>query len=279
MSSTQPPSAALRGRNSCASRARIVLFTLGLGSAACASAPEPPATPRAVVQLSKRYDHLTASLDRATAEQIVERRLPEHAALEALRGLTFLRDVIADAAPSDADDAALPIDVQGRLEVHAPCPGWAGAATPDEAETGFVELTLGVSESRVQRAFTGIASGCQFVAEQGGKRSDVTASMTLELDLGASFAPGTPLPPVLMRASGVELAVDGQDLAEQARDFSMRVADDDVLETLIELEALDLGQEGTFLFALRDDGRVQLRGRDDEWLCGRLRSDPCVRTE
>jgi hypothetical protein len=242
------------------------------------SAPEPPPTPRAVLQLSKRYEHLTASLDRVTAQRIVDRRPPQYAALEALAGLTFLRDVLANVRLSDMERTDLPIEVQGSLSVHAACPGWEPSDVPDKTK-GFVELTLGVDGSRVQRAFTGMASGCKFVGERGGRHAAVSVSMALEVDLGHSFVPGEPLPALLVNASDARIESDGFDLGESSEEFSVRVNTDDVLETLIDLETLDLGQTGTFLLALREDGRLRLRGRHDAWLCGRLRSEPCVQTE
>lgn len=277
MSSSVPSSAPSRGSSLRSLRACTCMFALA-GILACTSAPEPPPTPRAVVRLSERYERLTASLDQATAQQIVDQGLPQAAVLEALAGLTFLRDVISDNSLSDAEDD-LAIDVQGSLDVHARCPGWGRAGPAVDEDTGFVELTIGVDASRVQRAFTGRMSGCQFVAPRGSERAYVTASMTLELDLGHSVLPGEPLPALLMRAREVEMASDELDLAGAPEDFSLRVDEDDLGETLIELETLNIGQEGTFLLALREDGRLGLRGRDDEWVCGHHRSDPCVRAQ
>lgn len=262
------------------SSARTVLIAGLLSSAACISAPEPPPTPRAIVQLSSRYEHLTANLDRATAQRIVDQRPPQYAALQALSGLSFLRDVLSDVSFSAADGSDLPIDVQGSLSVHAPCPGWeASDASPDEADTGFVELTLGVDGSRIQRAFTGTATRCKFAAERWGRAAAVGVSMAFEADLGHSFAPGERVPPLLVHASEVRVSNDGRDAGEFMNEFSLRLNSGDVLETLIDLETLNLGQAGTFLLALREDGRSRLRGRDDAWLCGRLRSEPCVPEE
>jgi hypothetical protein len=286
MSSIVSSSAVTRGTSARPSQPRscllpLVVLTVTLCSAACLSAPEPPPTPRAILRLSERYEHLTARLDRATAERIVERRPPQLDALEALAGLTFLRDVLSDVSLSAADGTDLPIEVQGSLSVHAPCPGWepSDAPRPDEEETGFVELTLGVDGSRVQRAFTGTASHCKFAAERWGRRAAVSVSMALEVDLGHSFVPGEPLPPLLLHASDVRIASDERDHGKSLNEFSVRMDAADVPETLIELETLNLGQTGTFLLALREDGRSRLRGRDDAWLCGRLRSEPCVPTE
>jgi hypothetical protein len=246
-----------------------------LSGAACTSAPEPPPAPRGVLELSERYEHLTADLDRATAQQIVDRPPPQYAALQALSGLTFLRDVLSDVSISAAEGGELPIDVQGSLTMHAACPGWEPDLTPDEAKTGFVELTLGVDDSRLQRAFTGTASRCKFGSEGGGESGAVSVSMELEVDLGRSFVPGEPLPPLLVQATDVRATNDALGLGS-SKEFSVRVNPDKAVETLVDLAALDLGRSGTFLLARREDGRSELRGRDDEWLCGRIGSEPCM---
>lgn len=258
-----------------------VLTLVAAAAVGCAAAPEPPQPPKAVVQLSERYERLTASIGQATARDIIDRRLPQHAALETLKSLAFLRDVIADATSSETENAAETLAVQGSLSVHAPCPGWDSEGPTDESEAGFVEMVIGVDGSRVQRAFTGRAEDCRFVAEHRGREQNVTATMELELDLGHSLGLGEPVPALLIRAEEIstELSqVAGElELDEATEDvLSVRVVDDERLETLLELESLDIGRAGTCLLALHEGGRVGVRGRDGEWVCGRKRSDPCV---
>jgi hypothetical protein len=253
-------------------------------SAACTAAPEPPAPPQQVLALSLRYDRPTASLDRASARRIADRTLPQYAALEALRGLTFLRDVVAQGTKPDGDRADLALDVQGTLAVHAPCPGWSRARATDEAETGFIDLVIGVDGSRVQRAFTGRATGCRFSAQRGSERGKVTASMALELDLGRDLGLGEHVPSLLLRL--YELSIDISRASSDARadlalatvgdELSLRIGGSHVLSTLIELGPLNLDTQGTCLLALRDDGRLTVRGRDGEWVCSGDGSEPCV---
>jgi hypothetical protein len=268
---------ALRLRSGVLSFAGLVSLVLG-AAMGCAAAPEPPPTPQAVVQLSQRYERLTASMDAATARDLIDRRLPQYAALEALKSLAFLRDVIADATSPETEDAAQTFDVQGSLEVHAPCPGWDADEGSDEA--GFIELVIGVDASRVQRAFTGRAENCRFVAKHSGHKENVTASMELELDLGHSLGLGEPVPALLIRAEEVSAelsdSVGELQLGEPSEVLSLRVVDAERLEMLIELDSLDIDRHGSFLLALREDGRVGVRGRDGEWVCGRKRGDPCV---
>lgn len=273
---------ASRLRNRVLSPASLVSF-FTIAAVGCAAAPEPPATPKAVVRLSERYERLTASIDEATARDIVDRQLPQRAALETLKSLAFLRDVIADATSSQTQAAAETIDVQGSLEVHAACPGWDADDGSSDAEAGFVEMVIGVDASRVQRAFTGRAEDCRFVAEHRGHEENVTASMELELDLGHSLGLGEPVPALLIRAVAVSTELAGApgvlELDDAAQVLSVRVVNDERLETLLELESLDIGQGGTCLLALREGGRVGVRGRDGEWVCGRKRSDPCLRAD
>jgi hypothetical protein len=268
--------------------ASLVSFISGaalvtLAAVGCAAAPEPPPTPQAVMRLSQRYERLTASMDAAAARDLIDRRLPQYAALEALRSLAFLRDVIADATSPETEDAAGAIDVQGSLEVHAPCPGWDAHDGPNDTEAGFIELVIGVDASRVQRAFTGRAENCRFVARHSGQEENVTASMQLELDLGHSLGLGERVPALLIRAE--EVSTESSDLTgelelgDPSEVLSVRVVDAGRLEMLIELESLDIGKYGSFLLALREDERVGVRGRDGEWVCGRKRSDPCVRAD
>jgi hypothetical protein len=235
------------------------------------------------MRLSQRYERVTASMDAATARDLIDRGLPQLATLEALRSLSFLRDVIADATSPETEAAVQALDVQGSLEVYAPCPGWGADEGSDEADAGFIELVIGVDASRVQRAFTGRAENCRFVARHSGREEDVTASMQLQLDLGHSLGLGEPVPALLIRADAVSTTsseIPGErELGEHSEVLSVRLLDAERLEMLVELESLDSSRHGSFLLALRQDGRVGVRGRDGEWACGRRRSDPCARVD
>lgn len=285
-------------------RLRVWLVAHIVSLAACTVAPEPPPTPDAVVQLSESYDRPTASLDQSTAHKLFDQSVPDYEELNALAGLTFLRGVIARAMRTpDIDEAADDLDVQGSLAVHAACPGWGSEQAPDEAETGYVDLIVGVDDSRLQRAFSGRATDCRFSAKLGGERAKVHASMQLEVDLGHSLGLGEPVPSILVRISelsaelSVKLSPDvssgllaalSQDLAPdgikleldaESRPLSMRVGANDLIETLVDLEPLHVGTRGTILLSLRDDGSVNVRGRDGAWDCSSDRSVPCVRSE
>jgi hypothetical protein len=234
-----------RGKSACAAGLRACLASMLSAATACAAAPEPPPTPQAVVALSERYERPTGTVDEHTARKIVERRLPQAKALKALAGLTFLRDVIEDATSHDLDAADLTVDVQGSIDVHARCPGWDRGIVGDEDKTGFVELTMGVEASRVQRAFTGRATHCRFNAQLGGESVKVTASMAVELDLGHSLGLGEPVPALLVRFSELSTRVSEDlgrrhaelalDLSDVGQALSVRVGGDDVLETLVDL--------------------------------------------
>lgn len=272
--------------------------------AGCTIAPEPPKAPTAVLQLSARYDQPTASLDQSTAELLFGESVPNYTELKTLAGLSFVRGVIAKALKTPGvDEAALELDVQGSLAIHAPCPGWEGKKGAPEADAGYVDFVVGVDESRVQRAFAGTVTECRFIANLGGERAKVQASMELEVDLGRSLALGDPVPTILLSASqlsaalsvrlspdlvdGVwaelasELVPDGLklDLDTANRRWSLRIASADLVETLVDLDAFDVGANGTVLLGLRDDGSFNLRGRDSAWDCGSDGSALCVRSD
>lgn len=275
-----------------------------LQAAACTLAPEPPETPSDVLQLSASYDQPTASLDQLTAERLFGASVPNYTELKTLAGLSFVRGVIAEALQTEPiDETALALDVQGSLAVHAECPGWGdGMSGRTDAASGYVDLVIGVDDSRVQRAFAGSVTACRFTANLAGERAQVEASMELEVDLGRSLTLGDPVPPILLSASrltaalSVELsseladepwaalanalAPDGLelDLDSADRQLSLRIAQDDLLETLVDLDAFDLGTQGTIVLGMRDDGSFNLRGRDSTYDCGSDGSVACVRS-
>jgi hypothetical protein len=295
--------------HSCRRRSRpssryLCVAAVVFSTAACTIAPEPPPTPSAVVQLSERYDRPTASLDQFVVEQLFDESVPNYTELKTLGGLSFVRAAIARALKTpDIGETAQGLDVQGSIAVHTPCPGWELTMTPDEAQTGYVDLVIGVDDSRVQRAFTGTVTACRFIASLGGQRAKVQASMQLEVDLGHSLAFGDPVPAILMRASkfsaevsvhlspavsdglwaglSAELVPDGLklELDTANRPLSLRIASDDLVETLIDLEPLDFGAYGTIVLGLRDDGSFNMRGRDGAWNCGGDWSAVCVRSD
>jgi hypothetical protein len=256
------------------------------------------------LQLSESYDQPTASLDQPSAEQLFGESIPDYTELKTLAGLSFVRAVIARALKTPAiDEAALELDVQGSLAIHATCPGWLPKGAAPDPEAGYVDFVVGVDDSRVQRAFSGSVTACRFIASLGGERANVQASMQLEVDLGGSLALGDPVPAVLLSASqlsaslsvhlspkqadGVwaelanELVPDGVglDLDTANRHWSLRIAGEDLVETLVDLDALDLETNGTVLLGLRDDGSFNLRGRDSAWNCGSDGSTACVRSD
>ena len=270
----------------------------------CTVAPEPPQAPAAVLQLSARYAQPTASLDQTTAEQLFGESVPNYTELKTLAGLSFVRGVIARALKtSKIDETTLGLDVQGSLAIHAACPGWEGKQAAPDPEAGYVDFIVGVDDSRVQRAFAGSVTECRFIANLAGQRAKVQASMQLEVDLGHSLALGDAVPPILLSASqlsaalsvplhpdltegfwgvlAAELAPDGLevDLDTANRRWSVRLAGEDLVETLVDLDALDLGTNGTILLGLRDDGSFNLRGRDSAWNCGSDGSTVCERSD
>jgi len=288
----------------CAAYIYLSLAVVVSEMAACTIAPEPPQTPRAVQQLSEHYDQPTASLDQSTADQLFNESIPDYTELKTLAGLSFVRNVIAKALKTSIDESALELNVQGTLAIHSMCPGWEPKSEVPDPEAGYVDFVVGVDDSRVQRAFVGSVTECRFIANIAGERAKVQASMQLEVDLGRSLALGDPVPPVLLSASqlsaelsvplsraltgdgvwtmiAAELAPDGLalDLDTANRRWSLRIADEDLVETLVDLDEFDIGTYGTILLGLRDDGSFNLRDRDSEWNCGGDGSVLCVRSD
>jgi hypothetical protein len=288
----------------CAAHLYLCIVAVVSETAACTIAPEPPQAPRAVLRLSEHYDQPTASLDQSTADHLFGESIPDYTELKTLAGLSFVRDVIAKALKTRIDESALELNVQGTLAIHSMCPGWESKSEVPDPEAGYVDFFVGVDDSRVQRAFVGSVTECRFTANVAGERAKVQASMELEVDLGRSLALGDPVPPVLLSASqffavlsvplpseltgggvwamiAAELAPDGLalDLDMAYRRWSVRIADEDLVETLVDLDALDLGTNGTVLLGLRDDGSFNLRDRDSEWNCGSDGSVLCVRSD
>lgn len=269
--------------------------------AACTAAPEPPQTPSAVLQLSESYEEPTARLDQLTAEHLFGASVPNYTELKTLAGLSFVRGVIAEALQTEPiGETALALDVQGSLAVHAECPGWMAATAATDAEPGYVDLLIGVDESRVQRAFAGTVTRCRFTANLAGEVAYVQASMELEVDLGRSLALGDPVPPILLSATQLSaalsvqlpdeladtpwalldtLAPHGLALDTEDREVSVRFAGDDLVETLLDLDALAFGARGTVVLGLREDGSFNLRGRDRAYNCGSDGSVACVRSD
>jgi len=238
---------------------------------ACNSAPEPPPLPAAVLQLAERYEGVTATMDEPTARRALDHMAALHADLAPYRGLFFLRTVIEDATSAAESQTEVPVDLQGSLLVHAPCPGWTAATEPDPAD-GFIQLAIGVEESRAQRAFAGFVEACRFVS--GGQGLSLTGH--LEIDLGTSLGLGEPVPPLLVRATGVTLSWSAPARVVQLPELHFRLRDDGTLERLVELGALGVGLTGSAIVSAHADGTLGLRVREGEWVCGIDRSQPCA---
>jgi len=245
-------------------------------AAACSSAPQPPPEPAEVAALAAEYESPSASLEPAMMRNVLGETQPTRTVLQALSGLRFVRDVIHDATTATSDSTDVALDVQGTVLARAACPGWNGDATESESERGAIEVTLGVGESQLQRAFAGHATSCKFVTESMGRRSNVVATMALQIDLGDDLSLGEPVETLLIRATNVIGAIDGVALGLGQQAFSFRFGEDDSIETLIDLAPLSVGASGTCLLGLRPDGVWQLETRAGRFACGSAGSGPCV---
>jgi hypothetical protein len=243
--------------------------------AACSAAPEPPAEPAEVAALATQYASPSATLAPGVMGAVLEQTAATRAALEAVSGLRFVRDVVEDATSATADSTDFDLEVQGSAMAHAACPGWGDRPAENPAD-GYVEVTIGLENSHVQRAFAGHATDCKFIAEQAGQKANVIATMDLQFDLGSDLALGDTATALLVRATSVTGTIGGVPLGLGAQVFSFRFAQDDSIETLIDVGAMRLGVSGTCLLALRTNGVWALRTRTGEWTCGSAGSGPCA---
>jgi hypothetical protein len=260
------------------SHAALVASGLAVvGVSGCASGPTAPPMPREVSALAAQYDAAAATLDASAAQTILMQTQPTQKVLRFFTGLQFFRDIVDDAT-SLTPDAARALDVRGSIDAHAPCPGWndASARDEDDATRGFIDVTIGVEETRVQRAFTGHATRCQFIARQSGANIDVVVTMDLQVDLGGDIGLGDAAPAILVRATNASGMVDGVALDLERRVFSFRLDRDGSIETLVDLAPLDPNLRGSVLLALRGDGTWSLRSREGEWTCDSTESAACM---
>ncbi len=243
--------------------------------AACVSAPEPPPEPREVGALAAAYASPSATLEPAVMGTVLMQSTTTRTALEALSGLRFVRDVVQDATSATSDTTDFDLEVQGSALAHAACPGWDDDSV-ERPEDGYIEVTIGIENSRVQRAFAGRATNCKFTTLRAGQRATVVATMNLQLDLGSDIELGETATALLVRATNVSGTIDGVPLGLGSQVFSFRFAEDDAIETLIDLGPMQLGLTGTCLLALRPNGVWALKTRTGEWTCGSAGSGPCA---
>lgn len=246
-----------------------------LSASSCGAVPSAPPQPKEISALAAQYNAAAGSLDAQTARAIFTQTQPLQQVLGSFTGLRFFRDIIDDAT-SISPNAASALDVQGSIEAHSPCPGWTDDPSPDDATQGFIDVTIGVEETRVQRAFTGQATRCQFVTQQAGATVNVVATMDLQVDLGGDIGLGETAPAILVRATNATGTIDGVALDLQHRVVSFRLERDGSIETLVDLTALDPELRGSVLLALRKDGTWSLRTRQGEWVCDAAGSAPCT---
>lgn len=262
-------------RNVARTAAEIYILAFVALSGCTADVAAPPNMPRAVTSLAANYDELTATLDTDTARLVLEQTIPIQNTLSVFWGLKLLRGVV-ERATSLTFENDLTDDVQGSIVARAPCPGWDPNKPANQGVCGYVELTLGIDDSRLQRAFAGHVASCRFLTVQAGVQVRFIGSMELEVDLGREMEFGSPTSSVLVRATNISGAVSGVELDLHERILSFRMTPDDSIDTRIDLATLHRGLEGTLQLALYRDGTWVLRVRDGSWVCGTEGSLSCV---
>lgn len=255
-------------------RRQVVALALALPALGCASAPEAPEPPPAVMALAKQYETPTASLDPWHARTVLERAAPSQETLAVFSGLSLVREIARDASSSIETDRDYPFDLQGTISSRTTCPGDGGGGSRVE-DNGLIRLTLGVDRSRIQRAFSGRAERCRYTTEVAGAVVDVTVTADLELDLGRPIGLGESLPEALLvRASKLSGDIQGEIEAHLELNLvHLKVGEDGTLEMLLDLA--DFGLSGTAILIVRADQSLGVRVEQGEWSCGPTPSVPC----
>lgn len=250
-------------------------LALGLSALGCASAPEAPEPPPAVIALAQQYETPTASLDPWNARAVLERALPSIETRAVFAGLSFVREIARDASSSVDTDRDYLFDLQGTIRSRTTCPGDNGGGTSRAPDNGLIRLTLGVDRSRIQRAFSGRAERCRYATEVDGAAIDVTVTADLELDLGRPLGLGDPLPEALLvRASKLSGDIQGDLAAHLELDLAhFKLGEEGALEMLLDLS--DFGLSGTVVLIVGGDQSLGVRVAEGEWICGTTPDEPC----
>lgn len=238
---------------------------------ACVALPPAPSTAD-LSSLDERYDHPTGSLPDEITSDVLGAARPFLDVASQLDGLSLIRTAVADTSEGLA--AALATDsltVQGSIKAKLSCPGHGAMATDDAENNGTIDVTMGVADTRIQRALSGAATDCRFLSNRGGNSARITFSADLIADLGADIALGDdPSKALSVELSKLELSTDsGLSLPKVQDKYDFRVTDAQSIEVLLDPSALGLGLQnvGTVVLISHLDGAVGLREKRGEWRC------------
>jgi hypothetical protein len=237
---------------------------------ACIELPTPPTTGD-LSELEPRYDRPTGRLPEEQTSELLEQARPYLDVASRLDGLSLIRTAVSDT--SKGLDDALGTDgltVQGTIRAQLSCPGHGAIATDDSDANGALDITMGIADTRIQRALDGSAIDCEFVSGRGGQTDRITFSADFVADLGADIALGDD-PAELLTVQLTDLEIrsssTGLSLPELQEVYDFRVTGDESIEVLLDLDTLGLRNAGTVVVISHVDGSIGLREERGEWLC------------
>jgi hypothetical protein len=249
-------------------------FTLGL--VACVELPEPPQLTD-LSYLTERFEEPDGTLPREGTEEVLEAVSDYLGVAYSLDGLSLLTTAMYDT--SQALDDALPpsVKAQGKIDAELACPG-DGSEVGDEgdetdaedekARNGTLTVTMGISNSRIQRGVAASARDCRYVSMRGS-RPTVTFSAEIQADFGADIELGEE-PEAFLTVQLTDLEVNNDSgLSVSGRDepYNFRVVNDDAIEILIDSVELGVTDYGDLVLISYTDGTTGLREARGEWLC------------
>lgn len=229
---------------------------LALGLAACSGRAEIPNTPN-LTGVERQYDHPTAVIDQAAAEQALQDIPPLEDLAAGFRSSGYATRGLDEAESSASDDEDASLRIQGSIHVTIRCPGTLGEPVFDESTNGKLVLTIGVEESRIKRGIAGSATRCLLLGNRRGLDLPVEIDGPFAFDLGRDIS-------LRQRWAGRLLMVIAGTIRIGDLEFSGLSArfTEDKFEYLFVLP----GGENWIVAELTEEG-ISLRDRDKVWVC------------
>jgi hypothetical protein len=250
-----------------------LLCGFALGLIGCVELPDPPSLTD-LSYLTESFEEPDGRLPAEGTEEVLEAVSEYLGVAYSLDGLTLLTTAMYDT--SQALDAALPSSVkaQGQIAATLACPGDASDDFEDgeeeddeEDDNGTLTVTMGISNSRIQRGVAGSARDCRFVSMRGRRRT-VTLNTDIQADFGADIEIGEE-PEGFLTVQLTDLDVrtdDGLSVSGLEDGYNFRVVSGDAIEILVDSEQLGVDY-GSLVLISYTDGTTGLREARGEWLC------------
>ncbi|HEY2404377.1 MAG TPA: hypothetical protein VGI10_00135 [Polyangiaceae bacterium] len=264
-------------------------------SVACVDVPDAPARQAELSADYAAFDHPTATLSPANVAVIVSAFAASAAVPQGGGAFALLHKLVSDSNQALANEAGLLDDftVAGSAEARLPCsaaagapptvavtsalspsrassPGLAAVSVPSVAAAGEIMLTLGVENSKIQRALRGSVEHCELLLIGSTALPAMTmGTADLTLDLGGDLEIGAELTlPILVRVTSVR-ADSPSTVAVTAlppSGYEFRLTNDGAVQLLIQA-AMFSAPVGTVVVTLSADGGLGVRDKRGAWTC------------